>query len=122
MPMPISSFSCRAMNVSRASVRSSPMPTIPAQDEFVLRELGDERVHHAGQVAFAAVHATLALVGGSVLKHLGSNCQLFSPPESPCYRLKITHELINFITQRRSLPRLAGDDARVEPVPGRAPL
>jgi hypothetical protein len=38
------------------------MPTIPVEDETVLRELRDERVHHAGQVAITGVRGTLPLV------------------------------------------------------------
>src|SRR3984957_5825108 len=88
----ISSVSCRARNASRASVRLSAMPTIPAQDEFVLRELGDERVFYAGKVAFAAVHGSLPLVGGSVFKDLGGDRELFWTAEPPCYRLEVADE------------------------------
>src|SRR3984885_15729583 len=102
----MSSVSCRARNASRAAARSSPMPTIPAQDELVLRELGDERVHHAGQVAFAAVHGTLPLVGSPVLKHLGGNRELFRTAEPPCYRLQVTDELIYIIPERHGHARL----------------
>ena len=77
------------------------MPTIPAEDEFVLRELGHERVDHAGQVAFAAVHGPLPLVGGPVLEHLGGNRELFRTAEPPCYRLQVAHKLIYLIAQRR---------------------
>src|ERR1700760_2947783 len=98
------------------------MPTIPAEDEFVLRELGDERVHHAGQVAVAAVHGTLPLVGGPVLKHLGSDRELFCTAEPPCYRLQVTDELIYLIAKRHRYACLVGDDVSVEPVPGGAPL
>src|ERR1700751_5180729 len=104
MPMPISSFSCRARNVSRASTRSSSMPAIPAKDEFVLRELGDERVHHAGQVAIAAVHGTLPLVGGPVLKPLGSDRQFLGTAESACDRLQVTDEFIYLIAERCRRP------------------
>src|ERR1700722_16021832 len=118
----ISSVSCRARNASRASVRSSPMPTIPAEDKFVLRELGDERVYHAGQVAFTGVHRPLPFIGGTELEHLGNDGELFSTADPPCYRLKVTHKLINLVPQRGNRSRLTGHDIRVEPVPGRAPL
>ena len=51
------------------------MPTIPAQDKLVLRELGHERVDHAGQVAVAAVHSPLPLVP--------RECPLIARPPAP---------------------------------------
>ena len=66
------------------------MTTIPAKDEAVLRELSDERVHHAGQVAFAACDGALPFVGGTVLQYLGRDRELFRTSEPPCYRLQVT--------------------------------
>src|SRR6202034_3457036 len=114
--------SCRARNASRAAASSSPMPTIPAQDEFVLRELGHKRVDHAGQIAFNTAYGTLPLIGGAVLEYLGGDRELFRAPEPPCYRLKSTEKLIYLIAEWGGGPGLAGHNGRVEPVPGRAPL
>jgi hypothetical protein len=66
------------------------MPTIPVEDESVLRELRDKRVNHAGQVAIAGVRGPLPLVRGATFKHLGRDRELLSTAEPPCYRFKVT--------------------------------
>ena len=76
------------------------MTAIPAEDELVLRELGDERVHHARQVAFAAVHSALPLVRGAAFEDLGGDRELLGTSEPPCYRLQVTKKLIDLVPQR----------------------
>jgi hypothetical protein len=56
------------------------MNAIPAEDELVLSELGHERVHHARQVAFAAVHSALPLVRGAALEDLSGDRELLGTP------------------------------------------
>ena len=69
------------------------MPTIPAEDEPVLRELGHERVDHAGQVALAAcTTARCRSYEAPALQYLGSDRELFRAAEPPCYRLQVAEQ------------------------------
>src|SRR5215472_617437 len=103
--------------------QSSSIPTFQGQHEPVLRELSDERVDHTGELTTGgAKHRALPVARGAGLQHLGYHGDLFRAAKPPCYRLQVAERLKDLVPQRGRRARLIGDDDRVEPVPGGAPL
>src|SRR5260370_16806850 len=104
-----------------SSLRSR-MRGLPGDDETILREFGDKRVHHVSEVAALGNDGALALVRGAAVEHLGGHVKLGRAAEPVGNRLELPHQLKEFVTERSSGSGVVGDHDRIQAVPGSTPL